>query len=263
MNNKLPIGVFDSGIGGLTVLDELIEKMPYEDYIYIGDQDYCPYGTKTNEEIKTRCKKIVNYLVKQNVKAIVIACNTASTHLEYLKQYTTIPLIGVIEPTCDVAIHQSKNHKIGIIGTLSTVKNAKYQNYLKRQNMQVFSLACSEFVDLVENNVTDEIIIQNIVNNKLSELKNKNIDTLIYGCTHFSLLHDNIKKVLGKLNYISCGYPTAIKLYECLNNENKLNGNNKKGVVHIYTTGDVEKTNQITKWFKKDHEAIQKIKLED
>lgn len=249
--NSRPIGVFDSGVGGLTVLDELIKKLPNEDFIYIGDEANCPYGTKTNKEIEICVTNITKYLIKQNVKAIVIACNTASLFVDKLRKLTNIPIIDVINPTSNYAISITKNKNIGVIATIATINKGAYQKILTENNINVYSEACSEFVDFIENKDLNSIEGKTLVNNKLKNLKNTNIDTLIYGCTHFSILEKNIKEVLGnKINYIACGYPTSITLYETLKNNNLLN-TQKEGKVDIYTTGNVEDTKKAMSWYKK------------
>lgn len=262
MNSTLPIGIFDSGIGGLTVLDKLIEKMPAENYIYIADQGHCPYGTKTDDEIKLYCKNVINYLSKLHVKAIVVACNTASNYIDYLQSLVDIPVISVIEPTSNKAIKETTNNKIGVIATNMTIKKGKYQTILKNNGIEVFPIACSEFVELVENEVLDSPYVQNVVNNKLNSLKNTNIDTLIYGCTHFGLLEKNIKKVLGNINYIESGDATSLALFETLKKRQNLNLTKMIGNVQIYTTGSATKMKQTMSWFKKHHNEIQEIKVD-
>ncbi len=262
MNNNA-IGVIDSGVGGLTVLDKLIEKMPSENYIYIADQKNVPYGTKTNEEIKQYCKSLINYLAKQEVKAIVIACNTASTHINYLKTLTDIPLFSVIEPTCQKACELTKNKRVGIIATISTINNGKYQQLLTQKGIMPISLACSEFVDLVEKEDLKSSMVDKVISEKLTYFQNTNIDTLIYGCTHFSILESNIKKVLGSLNYVASGDVTAHTVFTYLEKNNLLNLTKMKGMVTIYTTGKVQDIKPAMTWFKKSHEEIQKIKIED
>lgn len=249
--NSRPIGVFDSGVGGLTVLDELIKKLPNEDFIYIADEANCPYGTKSLEEIERCVMSITKYLVKQNVKAIVIACNTASLFVNKLRQITSIPIIDVINPTSNYAITQTKNNCIGVIATVATINKGSYQKILTENNINVYSEACSEFVDFIETKDLNSIEGKILVNNKLQNLKNTNIDTLIYGCTHFSILEPIIKEVLGnKINYIACGYPTSITLYETLKKNNLLN-TQKKGKTDIYTTGLVEETKKAMAWYPK------------
>lgn len=249
--NTRPIGVFDSGVGGLTVLDELVKKLPNEDYIYIADEANCPYGTKTKEEIEECVTNITKYLIQQNVKAIVIACNTASLFVESLRKLTNIPIIDVIDPTSKYAINKTKNQNIGVLATVATINKGTYQKILQENNINVYPVACSEFVDFIENNDLTDPKGKILVNTKLEDLKNTNIDTLIYGCTHFSILEPTIKQVLGnKINYIACGYPTSIKLYEVLKEHSLLNNNKTNGKIYIYTTGEVEETKKAMSWYK-------------
>ena len=251
-----PIGVFDSGVGGLTVLDELIKKLPNESYLYIADEANCPYGTKTNDEIEKCVTNVVTYLINQNVKAIVIACNTASLFVDKVRKLTTIPIIDVIDPTSSFAVKMSKNKNIGVLGTNATIKKGTYQRILEENNVNVYPVACSEFVDYIENNDINSDKAYEIVNSKLECLKNTNIDTLIYGCTHFSILEEPIKKLLGEnINYVACGYPTSIKLYEILKENNLLNTSTTLPVINVYTTGNVDETKKAMSWYKKIKEV--------
>lgn len=247
-----PIGVFDSGVGGITVLDELIKMLPNEDFIYIADEEKCPYGTKPLEEIKQIISRIVNYLIKQNVKAIVIACNTASLFVNDLRKRTSIPIIDVIKPTSNYAISKTKNNNIGVIATNATINKGKYQEILKENNINVYPVACSEFVDFIETKDLNSSYGKTLVKEKLKDLKKTNIDTLIYGCTHFSIIESLIKEELGNnITYIACGYPTSINLYETLKTNNLLNDSNNNQKVDIYTTGNIEKTNKACSWYPK------------
>lgn len=259
--NEKPIGVFDSGVGGLTVLDELVKTLPSEDYIYVGDEANCPYGTKTNEEIEKCVVNVVTYLIKQDVKAIVIACNTASLFIDKLKTLTTIPIIDVINPTSNYASMQSKSKRIGVIATNATIKKGTYQKLLEEKNIKVYPVACSEFVDYIETKDINSNDAYMLVHQKLSCLQNTNIDTLIYGCTHFSILEKQIKEVVGKdVNYIACGYPTSIELLSILKANNLLNKSTNKSTIHIYTTGDISKTLKAMSWYN-GPKNIEKIEI--
>lgn len=258
MNNN-PIGVFDSGIGGLTVLEKLHELMPNENYIYIADQKNIPYGTKTEQEVEEIVKSNVQTLVNMGCKAIVIACNTASLFVQKVQKITNIPVISVISDTCKYACETSKNGKIGVIATQMTIKNGKYQSLIKDQKLESFSVACSEFVDYLEHDFDDYDNGMNLVSKKLSCLKETGIDTLIFGCTHFGLLEDKIKKVLGELNYIDCGTPVSKHLKELLVNNNLQTTNNEKGTIDVYTTGDVDVAKQSMKWFKYNQGEIKQL----
>ena len=261
-NSKKPIGVFDSGIGGLTVLEKLMEKFPNEDFIYVADQGHCPYGTKTEEGIKECVLNVGKYLIAKDVKAIVIACNTASLFIKYLQEITEIPVISVIEPTCMAAINKTENKKVAVLATIATINKGAYQALLKENNVTPFGVACSEFVDFVENYELTDPLGQEIVSKKLEELKDKGVDTLIHGCTHFSLLEPQMKNVLGEINYVACGEPTSEKLFEILKEKEllRLEENNNR-YVKIGTTGSKENALMNMKWFKKEHEPIEEIEL--
>lgn len=261
MINDLPIGVFDSGVGGLTVLEELKKMMPNEDYIYVADQGNCPYGTKSDEEIKKCVINVVKFLCEQNVKAIVIACNTASNFINDIKKEITIPIFSVIEVTADCAIKTTKNKRVGVIATNTTIKKGKYKEILEKNKITSFNIPCSNFVEIVEENRIDSPSTQQIIDEKLIELKNEDIDTLIYGCTHFSLLEKPIKKVLGNINYISSGLPMGIELSRYLTENNMLTIKNKNGVIKIYTTGDKGQAIKTMQWFKTEHNPVEKINI--
>lgn len=262
-NDSRPIGVFDSGIGGLTVLDSLIEKFPNENFIYIADQKYCPYGVKTEKEIVEIVSRVIKKLIQLNVKAIVIACNTASLFIEEYQKITDIPIISVIEPTAALAIQTTKNKKIGILGTVATIKKGKYQKLLEEAHMEVYPLACSEFVDFLENNQEDEALGNKIVHQKIISLIDKGIDTLIFGCTHFSLLEEYIVKDLGCINYIACGEPTSLELAKKLKEKDLWNFQKNIGSVEIYTTGNKEQAIKVSKWFSKKHLPLEHIDIEE
>lgn len=257
---NLPIGVFDSGIGGLTVLECLNQMFPNEDFIYVADKGNCPYGTKSEEEIKECVINVGTYLINQGVKAIVIACNTASLFTEYLQNMTDIPIISVIEPTCFTAIKSTKTKKVAVLATNATINNGAYQNILEEHNVHTFPVSCSEFVELVEQNHSEEEK-QKIVNEKLSQLKESKIDIVIHGCTHFGLLEPYMKDVLGDVTYISCGHPTSEKLYSILNSLDLIRVDNQNRYIKIYTTGKKKELLKNIDWFKVKHEPIQEIKL--
>ena len=258
-----PIGVFDSGIGGLTVLKELISKLPNEKFIYIADKKYCPYGTMTAEEIKERVQKITSYLVNCGTKAIVIACNTASVRVSSAREITSSPVIGVIEPTCERAIQSTKNKRVAVLATLSTIDSGIYQKLLKARGITPVALACSEFVDFLENNGINDASGDKMVADKLRAIKDSGIDTLIHGCTHFSLLEGRMRSVLGdKITYISCGAPVADLLEKILYEKRLLSYQNGGGSVIIYTTGDSERAEKSMKWFAVPHPPVRHVDID-
>ena len=256
MNDKKPIGVFDSGVGGLTVLEKLVKMYTGENFIYVADQGYCPYGTKTKEEIEQRVLTVGKYLLSRGVKAIVIACNTASLFKQSLQNITDIPVISVIEPTARLACQLTKTKKVAVLATNATIKNGKYQRILEENGMEVFPVPASQFVDIIESNEMNTEATLKTVTEKLAPLQNKGIDTVIHGCTHFGLLEFQMKKVLPDVTYVECGYPTSIILENVL----KLSKDNvAKGSVEIYTTGKRNDFEAKIKWFTIPHQPIQEL----
>ena len=183
-----PIGVFDSGVGGLTVAREIMNQLPNENIVYFGDTARVPYGSKSKETIITFSRQISQFLRTKNVKAIVIACNTASAFaLDALKQDNDIPIIDVIEPGAKAAAETTKNNKIGVIGTVGTVNSGIYTEYLRRIKPEalVYSRACPLFVPLVEENWLYDSVTIEVAERYLSEIKGYGVDTLVLGCTHY------------------------------------------------------------------------------
>lgn len=259
--SEQPIGVFDSGVGGLTVLETLIRMYPRENFIYVADQGHCPYGTKTPEQIGDRVEKITKFLISRNVKAIVIACNTASVRIARARAVTDIPVISVIDPTCAKAVKTTQNGKVAVLATISTIESGVYQNLLKKAGVSPVPLACSEFVDFIERGGS-EAEGEKIVRGKLEQIKDAGMDTLIHGCTHFSLLENEMRKVLGDISYIACGEPTGETLRQILSDRGLLNLSHQKGTVKIYTTGSVENAQRSMGWFRAEHLPLQHIDIE-
>jgi len=202
MNNKnRPIGVFDSGIGGLTVLKEIVKEMPSEDTIYLGDTARVPYGIRSPETVTRYSLDNTRFLFSKDIKFLVVACNTASSvSLDRIKSVVPIPVIGVIEPGANAAVKATNNKKIGIIGTEATVRSDSYTRLIKAidSDIEVSGLPCPLFVPLVEEGWTDGEIAALIAEKYLEEIKSRDIDTLILGCTHYPLLKTIIAKVMGE-----------------------------------------------------------------
>lgn len=258
---KRPIGVFDSGIGGITVLDSLIDLLPNEDFIYVGDTLNVPYGVKTPAQIEELVTNVTKYLLKQNVKAIVIACNTATANSKHLKNITDIPIIGVIEPTAKKAIEVTKRNKIAVLATQATVNSRAYYNLLTKANNETYQLGCPEFVELAEAGEINTIKSYSVVDEVLEPLKDKDFDTVILGCTHFKLLTNEVKYVFKDVNIVNSGEPTAEVLYKTLYNANLLNQSQEKGKVIINATKDANQMKEVISWFKKDYDGVYEIKL--
>ena len=200
MKKDSPIGVFDSGIGGLTVLKEIRREMPQENIVYFGDTAHLPYGTKSKETITKFSIDNVNFLRNLGAKVVVVACNTASAlSLDALKKEFTFPVIGVIEPGAKQALTKTKNGRVGIIGTKSTIGSGSYESCLKKldPSVKVYSEACPLFVPFVEEGWLDGAIVSKVARIYLTQLKSFGIDTLILGCTHYPLLAKVIQKTIG------------------------------------------------------------------
>lgn len=204
-----PIGVFDSGMGGLTVVKELIKMLPNESIIYFGDTGRVPYGNRGKDTIISYVKQDINFLKSFDIKAIVVACGTASSvALPVVSGDYDIPLVGVVEPTANYAKTVTKNGKIGILGTAATVNSGVYQKLLSEY--ETFSAACPLFVPLVENGYAQSEAACLIAQDYLTPLKQNGVDTIILGCTHYPLLAPVIKSIMGEgVTLINSGVPTA------------------------------------------------------
>ncbi len=190
-----PIGIFDSGVGGLTIFKEIRKNFPYDNIVYLGDTARLPYGTKSKESIIRFCEENVRFLLSKDVKIIVVACNTASAlAIQELKKKFSIPIIGVIKIGAKIALEASKSKKIGIIGTVATIKSDAYKKELTKLDAQVIthSKSCPMFVPLVENGYESHQIAKILVKEYLQDFPK--IDTLILGCTHYPVL----KKTIGE-----------------------------------------------------------------
>jgi glutamate racemase len=193
-----PIGVFDSGVGGLTVLKVLAERFPQESFLYLGDTARLPYGSKSANTIRRYSEQNVHFLLKQGVKAVVIACNSASSQFPETL-YEELPIYNVIHPGSRQALRLSQNKRIGILGTRATVKSAAYATELKRldNDVEVFSQACPLFVPLAEEGWDEDPITNLVVYRYVQPITQHGIDTLVLGCTHYPILKKAIEKVTG------------------------------------------------------------------
>ena len=220
IDREAPIGVFDSGVGGLTVAREIMRNLPSEKIVYFGDTARVPYGSKSKETIIRYSRQIIRFLQEQQVKAIVIACNTASAFaLDAVRDEFDIPIIGVIEPGAEVAAAQTKNKRVGIIGTVGTVGSGIHAEYLKKLDptITVFAKACPLFVPLVEEGWLHDPVTDEVAARYLKELQDKEVDTLILGCTHYPLLRSTIRKIMGEdVCLVNPAYETALELRRLL-----------------------------------------------
>lgn len=227
MDKNAPIGVFDSGVGGLTVAREIMRQIPNERIVYFGDTARVPYGSKSKDNIIKFSRQIIRFLQTENVKAIVIACNTASVlALDEMQQEFDLPILGVVKPGAKVAVETTANKRIGLIGTEANIRSGVYTRYIKSldDEAKVFEKACPLFVPLVEEGWLHDDITLQVASRYLEELKEKDIDTLIMGCTHYPLIRSTIRKVMGdKVNLVNPAYETAIELKNLLERDNLAN----------------------------------------
>lgn len=245
MNIQSPIGVFDSGVGGLTVVKEIMRQLPGENMIYFGDTARVPYGSKSKKTVLKYSRQIVHFLRKNEVKAIVVACNTASAlALEEIKQEIDIPIIGVVEPGARMAAESTKTNNVGIIGTESTIKSGIYSKLLRHLNadITVVSRACPLFVPLVEEGLLEDRITDDVIERYLHELKEYGIDSLILGCTHYPLIRNAIKRYMGpEVNLVNPAYETAKSLKIMLAEQGLLNGTGDMAACQYYVSDGVDK----------------------
>lgn len=238
------IGVVDSGVGGLTIAKELMRQLPKENIIYLGDTARCPYGSRSQEEVLSFTWDMARFLLQHDIKALVIACNTATAFaLESLKKHLHIPVIGVIKAGSRAAITATKTGKIGVIGTEGTIRSKTYNKVLQSisPTTQVRPLACPLFASMVERGMVQGEEAHQIVASTLEPLLDQSdMDTLILGCTHYPLLADVIQNVVGpSVKLISSSDETAREISTVLDMKNLLNTANEKPYYTIYTTGDL------------------------
>nr|WP_317928914.1 glutamate racemase [Tetragenococcus halophilus] len=265
--NDQPIGFIDSGVGGLTVVKEAMKQLPNENFIYLGDTARCPYGPRPKEQVIEFTWEMTHFLLEKNIKMLVIACNTATAvALDTIKDQLAIPVVGVIMPGTRVAVKATKNKRIGVIATQGTVKSASYERAIKEKfsQIQVESLACPKFVPIVESNQFHSSVAKKIVFETLRSLKNKHLDTLILGCTHYPLLRPVIQDVMGKdVTLIDSGAETISEVSMLLDYFSIANAENReKGDTTFYTTGSTQLFDQIAQdWLGKTMAGSKQIAL--
>lgn len=234
------IGIFDSGVGGLTVLREIFRVLPQEDTIYFGDTARVPYGTKSPETVSRYAAEITNFLVRRDIKLLVVACNTVSAvALNGLKRQFPIPVVGVIEPGARRAVEVSSSGRIGVIGTTGTIKSSAYTRAIKRfnPNAEVISRACPLFVPLAEEGWTDNEVARLTAETYLQELKEAKVDTLVLGCTHYPLLKPIIAEVMGPgVALVDSAEETARTVVGILSEKKLLRPAAEKGNHHYYVS---------------------------
>ncbi|WP_022798593.1 glutamate racemase [Thermus islandicus] len=252
---KAPIGVFDSGVGGLTVLSALRQALPREDFLYFGDTARVPYGGKPLPMVRRFAWEIAGFLLREGVKAIVVACNTASSAaLPELAEDLSVPVFGVLEPVAEEARAYGK---VGLIGTQATVGSRAYERYVRL----AWARACPLFVPLVEEGLWDDPVALLVARHYLEEAP-KDLEALILGCTHYPFLKGAIGKVLPGVRLLDSGEATARRVAEALRREGLLNPEGQGRVVH-YVTGDPESYQDLAGRLGVRVEALRRVNLEE
>lgn len=260
-----PIGVIDSGVGGLTVAKEIMRQLPNEEVIYVGDNARCPYGPRPVEEVRRFTLEMIDFLLIQNVKMIVVACNTATAAVINDIESYSVPIIGVISPGARSAVKNTKNLSVGVIGTVGTITSNMYEKELIEINpkLSVTSVACPKFVPIVESGQRSGFVVEKVVKESLEPFMSTNIDVLVLGCTHYPILEGVISKILGpKVKVVSSGDETAREVSTILSHSKMLRKSGNLPVHKFYTTGSRRMFKKIAvEWLGDIVDEIIKLKL--
>jgi len=245
MNNQAPIGIFDSGFGGLTVMKAIRQLLPHENIIYFGDTARLPYGTKSFETVTQYSIENTSFLVQQGVKAVVVACHTACSHaLDTLHEKFSLPILGVTTASIEDIVHHSPSGKIGILATRGTIASGNYQTHIKKllPSAEVTGIACQLLVNLVEEGYIDHHLTELAIQDYLRPFLNQQIDSIILGCTHFPLLQHLIQKAVGPhIQVIDPAQSCARALKELLTDKQLLNPTALSPNYRFYASDDPEK----------------------
>lgn len=269
MDNR-PIGVFDSGLGGLTTVREMAKQMPSEDVIYFGDTGRVPYGGRSHDTILKYARQDVAFLRTFDLKAIVIACGTVSSAaLTQLASEQDIPIFGVVGPTAYRAAHVTRNNKIGLIATKATVRTGAYERVMRHANpmADITSLACPLFVPLVENGRTKvgDVVIETVVSEYLTPMKEAGVDTLVLGCTHYPLLTDVIQNFMGNdVTLLDSGAEVVSQMAERMKFTGQECDSSRQGTYRFYVSDSTESFRELATRFlgRPVTEPVQKIMIE-
>lgn len=264
MYSRSPIGIFDSGVGGLTVVKELIRRLPGEDIVYFGDTARVPYGAKSRHTVMKFSVENALFLLKYNVKLIIVACNTSSSvALAGLRRNFKVPIVGVIEPGVIDAASSTKNGRIGIIGTATTIRSQAYERRIKRHlpHAKVFSQSCPLFVPLAEEGWLSKAVTLDVIRDYLSPIKQKGIDTLILGCTHYPLLKKSIRKIIGKkITIIDSAISTTKAVKTLLVDQGLGNQDRRRGRLRFFVTDEPGRFKRVGERFLgRRLEAVRKV----
>jgi glutamate racemase len=240
MSNPQPIGVFDSGIGGLTVVKALRDRLPNESILYLGDTARVPYGPKSPDTVRRYALELAHMLMRKNTKALVVACNTVSSvALPLLTRKFSVPVIGVIDPGAQAALQATRNRHVGVIGTRATIRSGAYEKALRATDsgVHVSSHACPLLVPLIEEGLLDDDVTDRIIARYLEPLLAGGIDTLVLGCTHYPLLSPAIARVLGReITLVDSAQNCAIAVQEILDRQSLRAPTTDGGELHVALT---------------------------
>jgi len=264
---EIPVGIFDSGIGGLTVLKQILLQLPDESTIYLGDTARVPYGIRSPETVARYSFESAQFLFSKGIKILVVACNTVSSvSLESIKKIVSVPVVGVIEPGAKAAVSSTKNKRVGVIGTDATIQSESYTRAIKRidDSVEVFGLPCPLFVPLVEEGWTEGKITEMTAERYLKNIKDKDIDTLVLGCTHYPLLKDVLSKIMGgKVRLIDSAIETAREIKVILGNFSLLKEDSCNVIRRFYVTDSPQRFISVGERFLgRKIDYIQKIELD-
>lgn len=270
MDPNAPVGVFDSGVGGLTVAREIMRNLPMEKIIYFGDTARVPYGSKSKDTVIRYSRQIVRFLREQKVKAIVVACNTASAlALEELEADSEIPILGVVKPGASVAIRTTRKKRVGVIATEATINSHLYKKLICAMNPEITVIGrpCPLFVPLVEEGWLKDPVTETVARRYLKDLQQQDIDTLILGCTHYPLLRSLIGRIMGeKVTLVNPAYETSLALKHLLEEQQLMNSGTEESEFpyRFYVSDAAEKfkrfANSILPF---DVEMTQQINIEE
>ena len=265
MNNR-KIGVFDSGLGGLTVVREMERFLPAENVIYFGDTARVPYGNKSKSKIIEFSHQIMRFLLRHDIKAVIIACGTASSNaLEELQESYDLPIIGVAEPGASAAIRATRNGRIGVLGTAATIRSGAFERLIRMENqdLEVFSQACPLFVPLVEEGWFREDVTRQVVRRYIAPIKEAGVDTVILGCTHYPLLKDLIQEEMGEgVRLINVSEAATLQMKDYLEEHDMTSGLDK-GEYEFYASDSIDQFRTFSEQILDLREvAVSKINIE-
>lgn len=263
-----PIGIFDSGVGGLTVVKEVMETLPHESVVYFGDTARVPYGSKSKKTVTRFSVQIIKFLLTQDVKAIIIACNTVSSNsiVELRELFPNIPILEVVGPGVQMALETTKTGKIGVVGTQATISSQKYPELLlgRNKDLKVYGKACPLFVPLVEDGWASHVVAYEVAKEYLKPLLEQEIDSLVLGCTHYPMLTETLKKVVGEqVELINPAEEAARQMREILN-KNNISAHNKVPQYKFYVSDSEERFREMAQIFlSKPIRQVETIAIEE